>query len=168
MKNILFAITALFAAPLILAASTEQKKIVAADNPQAFADLAASIRLEMESGGRFEFISAGDKAQVNADLDKMQASLNKNGPVSGMKIEDKLALFNTQEHVNGLLTHSDSNRLVCERSNPLGSHISQTTCRTYGQIERDRLHTKKELDDAGMKWPTGKRAGWPELPGNSN
>lgn len=124
------------------------QKPVAADTPEKFAATAKLIHDEMGSGGRYEFISAADRSKADADLGTMQDMLSKAGSVDAMKPEDKVRLFNTQEHLNGILTHSDSERLVCERRAPVGTSIPQTTCRTLGEIERARRNSGKVLQDA--------------------
>jgi hypothetical protein len=141
------------------------EKPVAADTAQKFLNLAAFIRNEMDTGGRYEFIKPSDKQLVAVDLDTMAAMLQKSGAVANMSSAEKLALFNVQEHVNGLLTHNDSERLVCEHVNPIGSHIPQTTCRTYGAIERYRQKTGKMFQDASLKWPS---KGGSAMPGDPN
>jgi ABC-type metal ion transport system substrate-binding protein len=127
-------------------AEDKAKPIVVASTAQAFAQTETQIRQQMESGGRFEFIKPTDKVTANSDLDAMMAMLQKSGSVDAMNAGDKVHLLNLQEHLNGVLTHNDSERLVCERNNPLGSHIASTTCRTYGEIERNRQQTQKFLD----------------------
>ena len=64
-----------------------------------------------------------------------------------MKQPDRIKLFNTQEHVNGTLTHSDRNRLICERHAKVGSNLPQTDCRTLADIELNHSETQKFLQD---------------------
>jgi hypothetical protein len=73
------------------------------------------------------------------------------GPVSVMKHEQQVQLFNVQENLNGLLTHSDRNRLVCERAAGVGTHIQTTTCKTVGDIERERTSSRKYITDQSEK-----------------
>jgi hypothetical protein len=71
-------------------------------------------------------------------------------------------LFNTQEHLNGILTHSDSNRLVCERRAPVGTNIPVNSCKTVGQIEKERKDSQKTMMDQqsnGWKCNSGRCAG---------
>ena len=124
------------------------EKAVASDTPEKFAATAKHIRDEMGSGGRYEFISATERSKADADLGTMQDMLSKAGSVEAMKPEERIRLFNTQEHLNGILTHSDSNRLVCERHAPVGTSIPQTTCKTLGEVELQRRRTNKVLNDA--------------------
>src|SRR5579863_1573127 len=120
---------------------------VAANTPEKFAQTAEQVRAEMSTGGRYEFINPGDKGKVETDLNSIGAMLQKSGGVATMSQEDKVRLFNTQEHLNGLLTHSDSNRLVCERRAPVGTNIPLNTCKTVGEIEKNRRDSQKYMQD---------------------
>jgi len=146
------------------AASTDGKVIdkpVEADTPAAFATVAATIRGDMRDGGRYEFIRPDDKARVGADLDEMATMLQKSGSVAGMSQSDKVRLFNIQEHVNGILTHSDRNRLVCEHRPPIGSNIPMTSCKTIAEVEKARRDAQKMSVDQtsnGFKCVGGMRA----------
>ena len=123
------------------------EKPVAADTPEKFAEVAAQIRKEMGPDGRYEFIRPDDKAKANTDLDTMAAMLQKAGSVAAMKQNEQVQLFNTQEHLNGILTHSDRNRLVCERRAPVGTNIPQNTCKTVAEIEKMRRDSQKYMRD---------------------
>jgi hypothetical protein len=133
---------------LSYAADGVVEKPVGADTPEKFAIAVKQIQAEMSTGGRYEFMRPDDRGKVSADLDTMQGLLSKAGSVDAMKMEDKIRLFNTQEHVNGVLVHNDANRLVCERRAPVGTSIPQTTCRTVGELERSRLANNKYMQDA--------------------
>ena len=75
--------------------------------------------------------------------------------VSTMNMQDKLTLFNLQEHLNGILTHSDSERLICTRGENTGSHIQKTSCKTYGDIQREKLALKAATDQRLRDTPQG-------------
>jgi len=124
------------------------EKPVAADTSEKFATVVKQIQAEMGTGGRYEFMRPDDRSKVSADLDTMQGLLSTGGSLDAMKMQDKIRLFNTQEHVNGILVHNDANRLVCERRAPVGTSIPQTTCRTVGEVERSRLANNKYMQDS--------------------
>lgn len=126
-----------------------EKRVTAesADTSEKFAQLVAAVHAEMAEGGHYEFIRPDAKAQVDTDLAAMSALMQKAGSVAQMNQDDKIQLFNHQEHVNGILTHSDSNRLICERRSPVGSNIPITMCKTVGEIEHERRKSQKFLDD---------------------
>jgi hypothetical protein len=133
-----------------LASDKVVEKPVTADTPDKFTQVATQIRGQMATGGRYEFINASDKGKVEADLNSMAMSLQKSGSVAAMSQPEQVQLFNTQEHLNGILTHSDSNRLVCEHRAPVGSNIPLNSCKTVGQIEKMRRDGDKYMDDAGQ------------------
>jgi hypothetical protein len=125
------------------------EKRVAADTPEKFKQVEVDIRQDMSPGGRYEFIRPDEKVKVESDLTLMESMLQKSGSVNTMQEQDKIRLYNTQENLNGILTHSDSNRLVCERRAKVGTSIPQTTCRTVGEIERARRATNDKLQQIG-------------------
>ena len=127
------------------------------DTPQVHADTKASfdavadkVRGQMVKGGRFGFVSKKEFAQVNSNLDAMEGLFAKYGDVANMNNDTKVALFNHQEVVNGILLKRDNNRLICSRMAPTGSHIRVTKCRTYGEIQRQQTVTKDWLQDHWM------------------
>lgn len=123
------------------------EKPVVADTPDKFAATATQIRAEMSPGGRYEFIRPDDKGKAEVDLNSIASMLQKAVSVAAMKEEEKVQLYNTQEHLNGILTHSDSNRLVCERRAPVGTNIPLTTCKTVAEIEKARRDSQKYMQD---------------------
>ena len=124
---------------------------VKSDTSAAFAQTATAVRNEMTVGGRYEFITPDEKAKVNTDLDAMAAMFQKSGSVAAMSQPEKVQLFNTQEHLNGILTHSDRNRLVCEHRPPMGTNIARTSCKTVAEIEKMRRDGQKMAMDGTSK-----------------
>jgi hypothetical protein len=149
--SVLFLASIVF--PFASAMAEKANNFTPADTSESFALVVTSVRTQMESGGRFEFITPVQKAAANRDLDGMAAMLQKSGSVAAMGEREKVALFNLQEHVNGILTHSDSERMVCERANAIGSHIQTNNCRTFGDIQRERLDTKRFVDQTDNMKP---------------
>jgi len=124
------------------------EKPVLADTPDAFAEQVQRIHEDMQPAGRYEFIRASDKRRVEVLLGQMATLLRSAGSVEAMNHDNRVSLFNSQEEINGILKHHDSNRLVCESYPPIGSHIPVTTCRTYRQIEegrRDLAHARGDM-----------------------
>ena len=113
-------------------------KPVLADTPEAFATQARWIEDEMEPGGRYEFAKAADKQRVKVVLEQMGTLLQRAGSVAAMDQGTKVVLFNDQEEINGLLTHNDANRLVCESRQPVGSHIPVTHSTPIGRSRKQR------------------------------
>jgi len=117
--------------------------IVKADNKDDFTAVVAAVHQQMLPGGHYEFTSSKDRADVDTRFGDMQSLFDKYGTVDKMDPNAKVQLFNDQQAVNAILTHNNSNRLVCEHVAPIGSNIPKTTCRTYGEIvqeQRDSQH----------------------------
>ena len=125
------------------------KNRVSADTVEKFQAVAAEVRGDMNMGGRYEFMTPDDKAKAEGDLNAMAAMLQKSGTVNAMTQTEKVKLFNTQEHLNGLLTHSDRNRLVCQHTAPVGTSIPRTTCQTVAEIEQNRKDGSAQIKEAG-------------------
>jgi hypothetical protein len=123
------------------------EKPVAADTPEKFDQAVAQIHQEMSPGGRYEFIRPDEKVKAEADMHAMALMLQKSGSVAAMNEAEKVSLFDTQENLNGILTHSDSNRLICEHIAPVGTSIPKTTCKTVGEVERARKATGRQMHD---------------------
>jgi hypothetical protein len=138
------------------AASAESKgdvveKPVTADTPEKFAQVAVQIREQMQANGRYEFIHPGDKVKANVDLDTIASILQKSGSVGALSESEKVRLFNTQEHLNGILVHNDGNRLVCERHAPVGTNIPVNTCKTFAELEKERRDGQKYMQDSDRR-----------------
>ncbi len=114
------------------------KAPVNADTPDKLKSVIEDIESEISKGGRYEYIAPTEHASLNAIFYQMMTLLEKKGTPAAMNEQDRVALFNLQEKANGILTHSDRNRLVCERSASLGTHIQSNTCRTVAEIEKTR------------------------------
>ena len=121
------------------------EKPVLADTPDKFAEQTQRIHEDMQTGGRYEFTSPTDRQRVDTLLGHMANLLQTAGSVEAMNHDTRIVLFNTQEEVNGILKHNDSNRLVCESRAPIGSNILRTVCHTHGQIETTARNTKEGL-----------------------
>jgi hypothetical protein len=120
--------------------------VVKADNKDDFTAVVAAVHQQMQPGGHYEFTSNKDRAAIDTQFSGMQSLFDKYGTVGQMDQGAKVQLFNEQEAVNAILTHNDSNRLVCEHIAPLGSNIPKTICKTYGQIQQEQRDSQHYLN----------------------
>ena len=111
---------------------------VKADNKADFAAVSAAVRKEMVPGGRYEFVDSTEHATVAKRLDDMQALFDSYGTVQQMDTNKRAQLLTDQEDVNAILTRRDDRRVICKSERPIGSLLPKKTCRTYGEIERER------------------------------
>lgn len=120
---------------------------VKADTKEAFETVSESVRKEMTTGGKYQYVKPAEQKTIEKKLDEMEALFQQAGSVANMKEDQKIALFNAQETVNSILTLRDRDRVICKKEAPVGSHIPVTTCHTYGQEIEARQGTQKQLDD---------------------
>src|SRR5690242_2136151 len=118
---------------------------VNAGTKTAFEAAVQATMKELNAGGRFEFTDRRQRETINDRFAAMQALFDKYGSVDKMPGDAKLELFNDQEKINGILTHTDANRLVCRTELPVGSHLPVKHCRTYGEIRRSERDTVNDL-----------------------
>lgn len=104
-----------------------------------------ATRHEMKPGERFEFTDQRQRETINQIFTHMQALFDQFGSVDKMPDERKLELFNDQEKINGILTHTDANRLVCRTELPVGSHLPVKHCLTYGEIRRSERDSVNDI-----------------------
>lgn len=133
----------LLQAGIVCAYKTEV--IVKAENKADFAAVVAAIHQQMAAGGRYEFVDQGERAKIDANFGEMQALFDKYGTVAQMDQATKVQLFNDQEAVNAILTQRDDKRLICHTMPPTGSLIPKTSCRTYREIEAERMGTQNYM-----------------------
>jgi hypothetical protein len=141
-----FAVTVLLQMGVVHA--SRAKVAVKVDNKADFTAVAATVHKEMLPGGRYDLISEKERGEVDSHLADMQSLFDKFDTVDKMDPNAKIQLFNDQEAVNSTLAHRDNDRLICESTSPVGSHIPRTTCVTYGQkmqSERDKQHVMDQM-----------------------
>ena len=150
MKKCLVLIAAMFVFSSAYAAGNHSQVIekpLIGQTLDSFNQESAKIHEQMQPGGIYGLMKAADKARVETRLGEMQKLLQDHASDTGMGQNDKIALVNAQEEVNGLLRHNDMNRLVCERRAPVGTNIPVTTCRTFGEIEEQRQASLKQMGE---------------------
>ena len=124
-----------------------KKPVDTADTPDKLQTVIDSIHAEMTQNKRYEFINPTQRRDVDNDFTTMMTLITKAGSVAAMREDDRVKLFNAQEHANGILTHSDRNRLVCERRQKMGSNLPVNECSTVTDIERNRANSQKLMLD---------------------
>ncbi|GAA0716891.1 hypothetical protein [Dokdonella soli] len=131
------------------AAAKESKyhEVVNASSQDRLEQLVVMVQGEMKPGGRYEFVKPDERKTIDAKFAEMLDLLKRKGSIEAMQQDEKVRLFNAQEMVNSILTRRDSDRVICENRTPIGSHIPQTSCHTYGQAEEARHDTVKKMMD---------------------
>ena len=146
-RHVLAATLIAFAGLNVWAEDVLKKPVDAADTPEKLQAVIDSIHAEMAPSKRYEFINPTERRNVDTDFAAMMTLMTNAGSVTAMKPNDRIKLFNTQEHVNGILTHSDRNRLICERRSKMGSNLPVTDCRSLADLELNRSESQRLMQD---------------------
>jgi len=125
---------------------SDGKPVIAADTKDNFDAVAAAIRQEMQSGGRFAFVSKTGRQTVDTKLSDMGNLFSQYGSVQKMDPAAQKRLLGDQNSINEVLARYDNNRRVCWQETPVGTHFPKTVCRTLGQIQNERENSKQNLD----------------------
>lgn len=133
-----FFVATMFSVVAQCAFAAADKAPIQAISQNDFAKIVANVRAEMAPTGRYAEVAGVERARVNARLDEMNALFAKDGDVAQMNQADKVALFNAQEEVNGILLKRDGDRLICKTEARSGTHFKNTTCKSAREIARDR------------------------------
>ena len=141
--------TALLALAIPAGAETGFPGYPKADTLEKFEQVSAAVVGDMQGDGRYRFVTPSDRRTVEAALAAMHALFERSGSVDKMTDDAKLALFNSQERINGILTQSDAERLVCSNTPVIGSNIPTRTCRTYADVRERNESSKKYFLDRG-------------------
>lgn len=161
MKLLLEALLLVTVAVVSIASANENyhEKAINADTKEKFEEISATVRKEMEDGGRYEYVKPDERKTIDRKLSEIDALFAEKDSVQGMKQDTKVKLFNAQEVVNSILTRRDRDRVICKNEAPLGSHIPVTSCHTYGQEEDARRGAHKQMEDWGKDPCVGKCGG---------
>ncbi|HSX60443.1 MAG TPA: hypothetical protein VLF18_09620 [Tahibacter sp.] len=149
---VLSLLAALILSPGHLLARESSQPIVDAARQERFADQAAAIRQEMKPGGRFEYVNAQERQEVDAQLDRIAALLDKR---DGERLgdNDQLDLLAAQETANAILTQRDGRRLICDWTAPTGSNRKIKQCITYADRMGAHKETRRMMMDNLRKSP---------------
>jgi hypothetical protein len=131
------------------AKENSREKAFNADSRDKFEAVAADVRRQMESGGRYQYVKPEERTKVDTALAEMSTIFAANESVASMPEETKIKLFNDQEVVNSILTQRDGERVICKKEAPVGSHIPITSCHTYAQEVEARDGTRKQMNEWG-------------------
>jgi len=122
------------------------KPVVVADNKASFDLVAAAIRKQMQSGGRFGFVDNAGRQTVESRLADMQTLFDQYGSVDKMQGPAQTKLLADQNAVNEVLARNDGNRRICWRETPVGTHFPTMVCRTLAEIQAQRQNARDNLD----------------------
>lgn len=153
-KFLIGALVALLVPGVALASKGKQQVDVSSGT---FAEQRQKVDADLADGETYSEITAAQRAEVVAALDRMEALLG-GRQVSELTEAEKVELMNAQSLVNTHLTDAaEDSRLVCRREPVVGSRLQRSQCLTVAQRRRIREDSKEQLDsfNRGFAPPSG-------------
>src|SRR5690606_39747687 len=89
--------------------------------------------------------SNSERAEVEANIAKIEQLLEKRGSVADLTDPEQVAVINAQERVNALLTDNDGDRLVGRYEKKTGTHFREKICNTVSELARMRDDNQREF-----------------------
>jgi len=83
--------------------------------------------------GAYKDMSAAERDQILRLQNDLLALIAGKQSLDELNEVDKVAAFNSLEWIKAKVTDSEDQRVVCERSRPVGSHRVQRVCATVAQ-----------------------------------
>ena len=111
-------------------------------SPDAFAQQAAALRKDLGGAGRYGELGPAERSTVAADLEAIEALLQRKGSAARLNDREQVELMNAQERINALLTNNDADQLICTFQSRTGSRLKVKTCRTA--FQRDEIRRKSQ------------------------
>jgi len=119
--------------------------------PASFSQLVEILAQEMEAGGRFAYVLAAERAAINAALTRMQQILDGKRALGELDEAERVAVFNAQSEINGILTKRDNERVICDQRIIVGSHRKLTVCETYGERMARIKQSRENMDELNKR-----------------
>jgi hypothetical protein len=120
-------------------------------DPSQFASLTAALEAEMRTGGRFEYVTPPERERIDAALQRMGSMLHGKRELGELSERERVAVFNAQEEINGILTKRDGERLICANKQMVGSHRKLTVCETYAERMTRIKGSREQADDLNKR-----------------
>jgi len=153
MRHLLLLCLALFFAGGALAASKSKLSDVRIQANQ-FSEYREALETELRGGETFREMTASDRGEVRAILQRMDETLSGVESVDALAPAAKIALFNDQERLRVLLGQAEEDsRLICRREKVVGSNMAKSVCLTVAERRRAR-----EEGEAFLRYQTSSRA----------
>ena len=105
------------------------------------------IRREAEQRrGRYKDMAGADRDRLLRTQDRVLGRLDGRTSTTELPRADQVALFNDLEEISALVNKAEDDRMICERSRPIGSNRPVSVCKTVAQRREERERTLEGRD----------------------
>jgi hypothetical protein len=127
--------------PASLAERADAHAAQVADAKAFLAEVDANLELARQ--GQYGRLGRGAMQRLQSARDRMHALLEGQATAMELAPRDRIALYNAQETMRGVLRDDDADRIVCRRETATGSRIATTECLTVAE-RRERARVARE------------------------
>lgn len=107
------------------------------------------IRREAEQRrGRYKDMAGADRDRLLRTQDRVLGRLDGRTSTTELPRADQVALFNDLEEISALVNKAEDDRMICERSRPIGSNRPVSVCKTVAQRREER---ERSLESRGPR-----------------
>lgn len=117
-------------------------------NNDAGAIRAQQLQLRAEAGdpkGRFKDLNDRRRVELARHQTLVLDLLEGAERTTDLSAEDQMAVFNSLEAIEAILNSAEDDRMICERSKPVGSNRPKVVCLTVAERRAQKEVTEKAL-----------------------
>lgn len=107
-------------------------------------DMRTSVELAKQ--GEYGKLTDKDRAQLDDNYDTLKDLLGDVETPLELPLDDRIAVYNAQEAIVGILERHPKDTMICRRKKSTGTRISSTECLTIAQREA-RTRASREAAD---------------------
>ena len=99
-----------------------------------------------QRSGRYKDMAGADRDRLLQVQDRVLGRLDGRTSTTELPRADQVALFNDLEEISALVNKAEDDRMICERSRPIGSNRPVSVCKTVAQRREERERTLEGRD----------------------
>lgn len=131
--------------PVDARASSDDVFELTAESAEQFREQAAGLRAEMSASGKYASLKPDEKARIARQLENLQQLYDGREAGKRFRRNDELKLINASEEINGLLTGTMDDRIVCEQVRKVGSNRAEKLCLSVAERRTRSEEANKDL-----------------------
>ena len=134
-----FRTIAVFTLLLAFGSAMGEDNISGIQSKQEFMAMKAKVNKDVGDGKHYKEISPEDQKVLMTTLARMDERWQKADDVAQLNPNDRVDMANDQEAVTTITQHASAeSRVICERIEPINSHLPKNVCKTVAQIRREQ------------------------------
>lgn len=121
-------------------------------NRQDFTVMKSKITKDLGEGRQYREMTADDQKLLMTALQRMDDRWQHADQSGQLNPNDRVEMANDQEIVANITEHASADsRVICERIEPINSHLPKNVCKTVGQMRREQDKSQDAMRSAGAE-----------------